>query len=120
MQLNSDNFILFASQSYKNEQCLTTDEFYSDLLLTIHLTKLFTKYQNNGDLKHRLILNHIICFLNVFPGKNGIQILFYKIDKKYHSFLKTCLLYMGRISKTDYPTVPVDIVILTKLNSMET
>ena len=100
MQLTDDNIILFAAKNYTNTNCHDIQEFYTDLFIPSHLKKLFTRYSSSGTLKENLIINHIICFYNVFTPIGATKILFYKIDKKYHSYLKTFLVFLGRIDDT--------------------
>ena len=47
-----------------------------------------------GELKERLILNHLITLGNVFPVEVLTRILFLKISSKYWSYLKTFLIFL--------------------------
>ena len=64
--LNDDNFLMFAMREYNNMQCTDIEEFYDDLKKIKYIKRLFNSYRNNGQLKERLILNHLIIFYNVF------------------------------------------------------
>jgi len=66
----------------------------------MHIKKLLSRYKNSGQLKDRLIINHLISFFNVFYHKAAIKILFFKIDKELHPILKTYLVYLGRCPDT--------------------
>ena len=66
--LNDDNFLMFAMREYNNMQCTDIEEFYDDLKKIKYIKRLFNSYRNNGQLKERLILNHLIIFYNVFYG----------------------------------------------------
>ena len=79
--LNDDNFLMYAMREYSNMQCTDIEEFYDDLKKIKYIKRLFNIYKNNGQLKERLILNHLIVFYNVFPIQAGTRILFYKIEK---------------------------------------
>lgn len=94
--LTEETFFLYAAKHYDNPACYSLDEFYQDLTIPLHVKKLFTRYHINGVLKDRLILNHIISFYNVFSNQAATKILFYKIEPKYHSYLKTFLVYLNR------------------------
>lgn len=96
IDLTEKNFTLFAAKHYENSQCSNIEEFDSDLAIPIHIKKLFTRYHTKDELKERLILNHTICFFNVFEPIAACKILFFKIDKEYHSYLKTVLLHLNR------------------------
>ena len=95
--LNDDNFLMFAMREYNNMQCTDIEEFYDDLKKIKYIKRLFNAYKNNGLLKERLILNHLIIFYNVFTVHAGTRILFYKIEKDFWSILKTFLIYLDRM-----------------------
>ena len=95
--LKDDNFLMFAMREYNNMQCTDIEEFYDDLKKIKYIKRLFNFYKNNGQLKERLILNHLIIFYNVFNIQAGTRILFYKIEKDFWSILKTFLIYLDRM-----------------------
>jgi hypothetical protein len=95
--LNDDTFLMFAMREYNNMQCTDIEEFYDDLKKIKYIKRLFNAYKNNGLLKERLILNHLIIFYNVFTVHAGTRILFYKIEKDFWSILKTFLIYLDRM-----------------------
>ena len=98
--LNDDNFLMFAMKEYNNVQCIDIEEFYDDLKKIKYIKRLFNIYKNNGQLKERLILNHLIVFYNVFPVHAGTRILFYKIEKAFWPMLKTFLVFLDRMPET--------------------
>ena len=95
--LNEGNFLIYAMKEYNNIQCTDMEEFYDDLKKIKYIKRLFNIYINNGQLKERLILNHLIVFYNVFPAQAGTRILFYKIEKSFWSMLKTFLVFLDRM-----------------------
>ena len=95
--LNDDTFLMFAMREYNNMQCTDIEEFYDDLKKIKYIKRLFNSYKNNGQLKERLILNHLIIFYNVFTLQAGTRILFYKIEKDFWPMLKTFLVYLDRM-----------------------
>ena len=95
--LNDDNFLMYAMREYSNVQCTDIEEFYDDLKKIKYIKRLFNVYKNNGQLKERLILNHLIIFYNVFTVQAGTRILFYKIEKDFWPMLKTFLIYLDRM-----------------------
>ena len=95
--LNDDNFLMYAMREYNNMQCTDIEEFYDDLKKIKYIKRLFNSYRNNGQLKERLILNHLIIFYNVFTVQAGTRILFYKIEKDFWPILKTFLIYLDRM-----------------------
>jgi len=95
--LNDDNFLMFAMKEYNDIQCTDIEEFYDDLKKIKYIKRLFNIYKNNGQLKERLILNHLIVFYNVFSVQAGTRILFYKIEKDFWPMLKTFLIFLDRM-----------------------
>ena len=95
--LNDDNFLMFAMKEYNDIQCTDIEEFYDDLKKIKYIKRLFNIYTNTGQLKERLILNHLIVFYNVFSVQAGTRILFYKIEKDFWPILKTFLIFLDRM-----------------------
>ena len=100
--LNENNFIQYCMKHYDNVQCHTIEEFQEDLNRIMYLQKLLTRYVTNGDLKERLILNHLIVLFNVF-GDGTLNILFYKLDKQFWNILITFLIYLNRMPDVYLP-----------------
>jgi hypothetical protein len=82
--------------NYDNPQCHSIEEFDEDLKRFLYLKKLLSRYKKNGDLKERLILNHLVVLYNVF-GDATLNMLFYKIDKECWDSLITFLVYLERM-----------------------
>jgi len=71
MVLNENNFTIFAAKHYDQRKAASVDEFYDDLKRFQYLKRLFKRYEEDDDLKVRLILNHLIVLYNCFgPGSN--------------------------------------------------
>jgi hypothetical protein len=87
------NFVLYAAKHYDNRQCYDTLEFYDDLKRFTYIKRLFTRYEETGDIKERLVLNHIIVLYNVF-GQATTRMLFFKL-RGYHHILKPFLVLLG-------------------------
>ena len=98
--MTDDNFLMFAMKEYNDIQCTDIEEFYDDLKKIKYIKRLFNIYKNTGQLKERLILNHLIVFYNVFPVQSGTRILFYKIEKSFWPMLKTFLIFLDRMPET--------------------
>ena len=98
-ELNEENFTLFAIRHYDNPQFTSTEEFYEDIRRFRYLKRLLKRYHRTGELRERLILNHLIILSNVFGVSNAIRMLQYKIDDDYWPVLKTCLLYLHYIDE---------------------
>lgn len=92
-KLDESNFLLYAAKHYENSQCLDTEEFYDDLKRFKYLKRLFGKYEESGELRERLILNHLIVLYNVF-GQHATRMLFLKLES-YYSYLKPFLVLLN-------------------------
>ena len=106
--LNEENFTLFAIRHYDNPQCTSTEEFYEDIRRFRYLKRLLKRYHRTGELRERLILNHLIILSNVFGVSNAIKMLQYKIDDEYWPVLKTCLLYLDYVDEEWEVEIPLD------------
>lgn len=85
---------MYAMKMYNNPHCTGIEEFKEDLSRIKYIKRLLIKYKKYGDLKERLILNHIIILQNVFGVEGAVRILFYKLNKDLHSYLKAFLEYL--------------------------
>jgi len=104
-ELNEDNHLLFAIKYYDNPHASTMEEFEEDLKRFKYIKRLLKKYQEQNELRHHLILNHMIICFNVF-GEATVPLLFFKIEKEYWSLIKTFLVFLNRIP--DYPKSGLD------------
>jgi len=93
-KLDETNFLLYAAKHYENPQCYDTVEFYDDLKRFKYIKRLFNRYAEEGDLKERLILNHIIVLINVFGPEATSKMLFLKC-KGLEEYLKPFLLFLN-------------------------
>lgn len=84
---------------YDNPQCHSLAEFEEDLKKFLYLKKLLSRYKNNGELRERLILNHIIVLYNIF-GDAATRMLFHKIEENCWDVLVTFLVYLDRMPET--------------------
>lgn len=93
--VNEDNFVLFAAKHYNNPQCYDTEEFYGDLNRFKYIKRLFNRFEQTGELKERLILNHILILYNIF-GNAATLMLFVKL-KGHYPLLKPFLVLINRM-----------------------
>jgi hypothetical protein len=108
---------------YSNPLCTGIDEFKEDIMRVKYIKRLLLKYKNNGELRERLILNHLIILQNVFGAEACTRILFYKLPKELHSYLKTFLEYLQylpmEIPELDLSRVNTDHRILKALQRIK-
>jgi hypothetical protein len=95
-KLDESNFLLYAAKHYDNPQCFDTIEFYEDLKRFKYIKRLFNRYTDEGDLKERLILNHIVILFNLFGVEPAIRMLFFKC-KGQESLLAPFLIALNNL-----------------------
>lgn len=94
--LDHNNIIIYAAKHYNNSACESDDEFFADLKRIKYIKRLFKKFEESGDLKERLILNHIIVLYNLFGNEPTTRLLFFKL-KGHYDLLKPFLEFLGRL-----------------------
>ena len=92
--LSDDNFLIYAMKAYDKPNCIMS-EFEEDLSRIKYVKRLIKRYKTTGELKERLILNHIIILSNVFGVEPSVRMLFFKLDKDDYVVLKTFLLFLN-------------------------
>jgi hypothetical protein len=122
--LTNDNFVLYAMHNYDNPECHGVTEFEDDLNRFKYLKRLFYRYKERGELKERLVINHLIVLYNVF-GSATTKMLFFKIEKEFWPQLKTFLVFLNympmeviadkRIQESDIPLDENIIKVLRKV-----
>lgn len=96
--LTDENFMIYAMKAYDKPNCIMS-EFEEDLKRIKYIKRLIKKYKITGDLKERLILNHIIVLGNVFGVETSVRMLFFKFDEEDYPILKTFLLFLNYMPK---------------------
>lgn len=100
-ELSENTYVMYAMKTYNNPQCLDIDEFHSDLNRIKYLKKLLKRYLATGEMKERLILNHIIILYNVFGIIPATRLLFFKIDVELHPMMKTFITYLNYLPEDE-------------------
>ena len=106
--LTPENINMFAMKHYDNPSCVDEAEFLSDLKRFKYLKRLFRKYDTTGELKMRLIINHIIILSNVFGVDASTTLLFFKMEQEHWSLLKTFLVYLSFMPEDDLIDIPIN------------
>lgn len=127
-RLTNENFLIYCAKIYDNPGMTSTEEFIEDLDRIKYIKKLITRYIDTGDLKERLILNHIITLHNCF-GNNLAKIMFLKMENQFQ-FVKPFLIMLNALPEViynvgiykkiytyDMPMNPNVIRILRKINN---
>ena len=106
--LDDGNFLLFAAKAYENPSCVDDTEFQEDLNRIKYIKRLLRKYEVGGELKERLILNHLVVLYNVFDGDAMTRMLFYRLYE-YLEFIKPFMDLIGRLPDTVHGVGPEGI-----------
>lgn len=92
--LNDDNFLLYAIKAYDKPNCIMS-EFEEDIKRFDYLKRLIYRYREYGELKERLMINHIIILSNVFGPSCAVRMLFHRMQESSYPILKTILLFLN-------------------------
>lgn len=99
--LTDDNFLLYCAKHYDNPQINSTEEFLEDLKRIKYVKKLITRYVESGELKERLILNHLIILNNLFGAEHLCRILYLKLKPQF-SYIKPFLILLDVLPEKIY------------------
>ena len=124
--LTDENFLIYCAKVYDNPGMTSTDEFMEDLDRIKYIKKLITRYKETGELKERLILNHVITLHNCF-NVHLAKILFLKAEKQFHHIkpfliminaLPEVINNVGEHKKVYTDGIPLDIIIVSSLRKI--
>jgi len=107
-KITNENVKMFAIKHYDNPQCEGESEFEDDMKRFKYLKRLLRKYHDSGELKERLILNHMIVINNVFGADAGSTLLIFKIEPEYWGVLKTFMDFLGMLPEGELKEVDED------------
>jgi len=123
--ITEENFLLYAAKFYDNPHCDSTEEFYDDLKKFKYIKRLLNKYEETGELKERLIINHIMVLSNVFTPQEATKMLIMKLSD-HLPLLKPFLVFLNMlpdrvaIGNVVYLTsdIPMDKFIVERLRKI--
>lgn len=124
MELNEESFMLYAAKYYDMKKAASIEEFNEDLKRFQYLKRLFRRYEDDNELRIRLILNHIIILYNCF-GPMSTNMLFMKLEG-YHHYLKPFILFLNYLpevieydnKKIYSSSIPMDPIIISELRKI--
>ena len=73
-----------------------------------YIKRLLRKYQDSGELKERLILNHMTVIYNVFGADAGSTLLLFKIEPEFWGILKTFMVFLNMLPEGELTEVIED------------
>ena len=107
--LTSENFLLYAVKAYDKPNCIMS-EFKEDMKRFNYLKRLFRRYRKMGELRERLVINHLVVVYNVFGVEVATRMLFYKMSKDDYSALKTYLIFLNYMPAVVHGIKSQDII----------
>ncbi len=128
IDLTPDTVMIYAIKAYERPTYIKSD-LKEDLKHLSYVRRLFRRYHQYGELRERLILNHIVILYNIFGVPAATRLLFYHTRPEDYAILKTFLVFLnympdrvtGIQSKTilssDLQPDPVVIEALRKIKS---
>ena len=118
-KITAKNFSAYAMKHYDDPQCEDIEDFQEDLRRFRYLKRLLHRYHENGELRERLMLNHLICIFNVFGYDACMIMLEFKIkDDNYWSSIKTMLLYLEYVEEGWKIDIPIDNKLAERLREL--
>jgi len=102
------NWVMFAMRNYDNPQCEGEEEFYEDIKRFKYLKRLFKKYYETGNLKERLILNHMIILSNVLGVQAASTLLLFKIEQDYWPAMSAFMKFLNMIPEGELNLIEMD------------
>jgi hypothetical protein len=124
IELNEDNFLLYAAKNYNSSGCLGLKEFYDDLKRFKYIKRLLKRYEKTGIVSERLLLNHFLLLHNVF-GSAVVPMLFFKFEESFWPQIKTFLVFLNYMPEThkiqqhiNESDIPLDQHIIFKLRKI--
>lgn len=109
---------MYAAQHYNNREAIDIEEFKEDLSRFKYLKRLLKRYEMQGDLQERLILNHLIVIYNVFGIKAADRMIWFKINNEHYGYIKPFLIFLSFLKETDRIEINMDANIITKLREL--
>ena len=117
-KLTRKNFELFAAKHYNNPECMDVEEFKDDLSRFKYLKRLLRRFETDGDLQHRLILNHLIVLYNVFGIEAANQMVWFKINNEHYHYIKPFLVFLHYLPEEEKVEIGMDPEIVEVLRNL--
>ena len=99
---------MYAIKHYDNPQCEGEREFHDDMKRFKYIKRLLKKYKVSGELKERLLLNHIIILRNLFGNEACVTLLLCRTQKEYLNTLRSFLLFLNMIREDELKEISLD------------
>lgn len=101
LNLTPETVMIYAVKAY-DKPSYVRSELADDMKHFSYLRRLFRRYTQYGELKERLILNHLIIVYNLFGVPAATRLLFYHIRPNDYKILKTFLVFLDYMPSSVY------------------
>ena len=101
LELTPDTVMIYAVKAYEKPTYIKS-ELADDLKHFSYLRRLFRRYNQYGELRERLILNHLIIVYNIFGVPAATRLLFYHTRPEDYAILKTFLVFLDKMPDCIY------------------
>jgi hypothetical protein len=118
VELTNKNFLVYAMKAYSNPHCMDLEEFQEDLKRIKYIKRLLKKYLDTGQLRTRLLINHIVVLYNVFGAEATKKMLFFKVETDMLPTLKTLLVFLNYMKDSDSTEIQLDQKIVKELREL--
>lgn len=92
--LTNDNILIYAIKSY-DKPVYVKSELHDDMKHFSYVRRLLRRYRQCGELRERLILNHLIMVSNMFGVPASVRLLYFHVRPEDYGILKTFLLFLN-------------------------
>ena len=124
--LSEESFLSYCFDICDSHLCVDMQDVHDALRYVGYIKRLFTEFDSGTEIKHRLILNHIITLGNIFPPPHCVRILFFRTSIQHYSLLKTFLSFLDimpivvdGLSRPIYDRdIPINNLVKDKLDSI--
>lgn len=103
MIITEGNYLTIAMKNYDNFSMNSVEELDQDLLKAKLIQRQFNKYRKYDHINERLLINHFICFTNVFD-KVSVPLLQFIINDDFRPELNALLFVF------DYLVLPTELL----------
>jgi len=118
-KLTAKNFQAYALENYDDPQCEDIEEFHEDLRRFRYFKRLLHRYHEDGEMRERLMLNHLTCIFNVFGFEASMRMLRFKVkEDRYWPSIRTMLIYLGYIKEDWMTEVGIDNKLVDRLREL--
>jgi hypothetical protein len=94
LNLTPETVLIYAVKAYERPTYVKSD-LKEDLKHLSYVRRLFRRYHQYGELRERLILNHIVILYNIFGVPAATRLLFYHTRPEDYAILKTFLVFLN-------------------------